>query len=97
MGFFTTFDHYRFAEDNALDVAAWDSYPIARTESIALPDEQKARYARTAHPDVSAFDHDLYRGDRPRPLVGDGAAGRAGELGAVEPGAREPGMVRLWA
>ncbi|PRX18784.1 beta-galactosidase-like protein [Paraburkholderia sp. BL18I3N2] len=39
MGFSTTFDHYRFAKDNALDVAAWGSYPIVRTESIALPDE----------------------------------------------------------
>lgn len=61
MGFFTTFDHYRIARDNALDVAVWESCPIARTESMALLDEQKVRYARTAHPDVSAFDHDHYR------------------------------------
>jgi beta-galactosidase len=96
MGFFTTFDHYRFAEDNALDVAAWDSYPIARTESIALPEEQKARYARTAHPDVSAFDHDRYR------AIG---AGRfwvmEQQAGPVNWAPWNPvpakGMVRLWA
>jgi beta-galactosidase len=96
MGFFTTFDHYRFAQDNAIDVAAWDSYPIARTESIALPEEQKARYARTSHPDVSAFDHDRYRG------VG---AGRfwvmEQQAGPVNWASWNPvpakGMVRLWA
>ncbi|MGF6993157.1 beta-galactosidase [Paraburkholderia sp. GAS32] len=96
MGFFTTFDHYRFTEDNALDVAAWDSYPIARTESIALPEEQKARYARTAHPDVSAFDHDRYR------AIG---AGRfwvmEQQAGPVNWAPWNPvpakGMVRLWA
>ncbi len=37
MGFFTTFDHYRFAERQFTRCRrAWDSYPIARTESIAL-------------------------------------------------------------
>jgi beta-galactosidase len=95
MGFFTSFDHYRFAADNAIDVAAWDSYPVARTESLALPEEQKARYARTAHPDVSAFDHDRYRG------VG---AGRfwvmEQQAGPVNWAPWNPvpakGMVRLW-
>ncbi|WP_031356788.1 beta-galactosidase [Caballeronia sordidicola] len=96
MGFFTTFDHYRFAEDNAIDVAAWDSYPIARTESIALPEEQKARYARTAHPDVSAFDHDRYRG------VGGGRFWvMEQQAGPVNWASWNPvpakGMVRLWA
>jgi beta-galactosidase len=96
MGFFTTFDHYRFAADNSIDVAAWDSYPIARTEVIALPEEDKARYARIGHPDVSAFDHDRYRG------IG------AGRFWVMEQEAGPvnwtpwnpvpaPGMVRLWA
>jgi beta-galactosidase len=96
MGFFTTFDHYRFAEDNALDVAAWDSYPIARTESIALPEEQKARFARTAHPDVSAFDHDRYR------AIGKGRFWvMEQQAGPVNWAPWNPvpakGMVRLWA
>ncbi|TDN61483.1 beta-galactosidase [Paraburkholderia sp. BL10I2N1] len=96
MGFFTTFDHYRFVEDHSVDVAAWDSYPLARTEVIALPEEDKARYARTGHPDVSAFDHDRYR------AIG------AGRFWVMEQEAGPvnwapwnpvpaPGMVRLWA
>jgi beta-galactosidase len=96
MGFFTTFDHYDFAKDNAIDVASWDSYPIARTESIALPEEQKARYARTAHPDVSAFDHDRYR------AIGGGRFWvMEQQAGPVNWAPWNPvpakGMVRLWA
>ncbi|WP_144148975.1 beta-galactosidase [Paraburkholderia sp. BCC1884] len=96
MGFFTTFDHYRFADGDALDVAAWDSYPIARTESIALPEEQKARYARTAHPDVSAFDHDRYRAiGRGRFWVMEQQAGPVNWAPWNPVPAK--GMVRLWA
>ncbi|PTQ92218.1 beta-galactosidase [Paraburkholderia sp. GV068] len=96
MGFFTTFDHYRFTENNSLDVAAWDSYPIARTESIALPEEQKARYARTAHPDVSAFDHDRYRAiGRGRFWVMEQQAGPVNWAPWNPVPAK--GMVRLWA
>ncbi|CAD6530989.1 beta-galactosidase [Paraburkholderia metrosideri] len=96
MGFFTTFDHYDFVKDNAIDVASWDSYPIARTESIALPEEQKARFARTAHPDVSAFDHDRYR------AVGGGRFWvMEQQAGPVNWAPWNPvpakGMVRLWA
>jgi beta-galactosidase len=96
MGFFTTFDHYDFAKDNAIDVASWDSYPIARTESIGLPEEQKARYARTAHPDVSAFDHDRYR------AIGGGRFWvMEQQAGPVNWAPWNPvpakGMVRLWA
>jgi beta-galactosidase len=96
MGFFTTFDHYRLAEDNAIDVAAWDSYPIARTESIELPEEQKARYARTAHPDVSAFDHDRYRSiGRGRFWVMEQQAGPVNWASWNPVPAK--GMIRLWA
>ncbi|SMG59939.1 beta-galactosidase [Paraburkholderia susongensis] len=96
MGFFTTFDHYRFAADKAIDVASWDSYPIARTESIALPEEQKARFARTGHPDVSAFDHDRYR------AIGGGRFWvMEQQAGPVNWAPWNPvparGMVRLWA
>lgn len=96
MGFFTAFDHYEFARDNAIDVAAWDSYPIARTESIALPEEQKALYARTSHPDVSAFDHDRYRG------IGQGRFWvMEQQAGPVNWAPWNPvpaaGMIRLWA
>ncbi|WP_233888635.1 beta-galactosidase [Paraburkholderia flagellata] len=96
MGFFTTFDHYRFAADKAIDVATWDSYPIARTEVIGLPEADKARYARTAHPDVSSFDHDRYR------TIGGGRfwvmEQQAGPVNwAPWNPVPAPGMVRLWA
>ncbi|BCZ82332.1 beta-galactosidase [Paraburkholderia terrae] len=96
MGFFTTFDHYRFAANNSIDVATWDSYPIARTEVIALSEEDKARYARTGHPDVSAFDHDRYR------AIGQGRfwvmEQEAGPVNwAPWNPVPAPGMVRLWA
>lgn len=96
MGFFTTFDHYEFAANKAIDVATWDSYPIARTEVIGLPEADKARYARTAHPDVSAFDHDRYR------AIGSGRfwvmEQQAGPVNwAPWNPVPAPGMVRLWA
>ncbi|WP_144107673.1 beta-galactosidase [Paraburkholderia sp. BCC1886] len=96
MGFFTTFDHYRFAANGSIDVATWDSYPIARTEVIALSEDDKARYARTGHPDVSAFDHDRYR------AIGNGRfwvmEQEAGPVNwAPWNPVPAPGMVRLWA
>ena len=96
MGFFTTFDHYRFSANDQIDVAAWDSYPIARTESIALPEAQKALYARTSHPDISAFDHDRYRTiGRGRFWVMEQQAGPV-NWAPWNP-VPAPGMVRLWA
>jgi len=94
MGFYTDFDHFKVAED--LDAAAWDSYPLGFTEQFWLSPEDKRRFARQGHPDISAFHHDLYR-----------AVGR-GRLWIMEqqPGpvnwarfnpAPLPGMVRLWS
>jgi beta-galactosidase len=60
MGFFTGFDHHQVAQD--LDVATWDSYPLGFTQDFFLNQEEKIRYARTGHPDIPAFHHDLYRG-----------------------------------
>ncbi|GLU31366.1 beta-galactosidase [Trinickia caryophylli] len=94
MGFFTAFDHYVFAE-RGLDVAAWDSYPIPRTEVIGLPEEDKHRWARTGHPDVSAFSHDLYRGiGRGRMWVMEQQAGPVNW--APHNPVPAPGAVRLW-
>lgn len=96
MGFFTAFDHYRFVEGNSVDVAAWDNYPIARTEVIELSEDDKARYARTGHPDVSAFDHDRYRGiGRGRFWVMEQGAGPV-NWAPWNPVPAQ-GMVRLWA
>ncbi|MDF3090398.1 beta-galactosidase [Burkholderia semiarida] len=94
MGFFAEFDHYAFAR-GGLDVAAWDSYPVPRTEVLPLDEADKQRWARTGHPDVSAFSHDLYRG------VGNGRMWvMEQQAGPVNWGPYNPvphaGAVRLW-
>jgi len=94
MGFFSDFDHFKLGED--LDLASWDSYPLGNTDLAPLPEATKRRYARTGHPDLTAFNHDLYR-----------AVGR-GRFWVMEqqPGpvnwaphnpSPAPGMVRLWS
>ena len=64
MGFFSAFDHYEVAA--GLDFAAWDSYPTGTLDALSewqlLDGDAARRYARTGHPDVTAFNHDLYRG-----------------------------------
>ncbi|GAA5334272.1 MULTISPECIES: beta-galactosidase [Thermus] len=93
MGFFTDLNPFPLGED--LDFASWDSYPLGFTDLMPLPEEEKLLYARTGHPDVAAFNHDLYR-----------AVGR-GRFWVMEqqPGpvnwaphnpSPAPGMVRLW-
>ncbi|WP_042300461.1 beta-galactosidase [Paraburkholderia kururiensis] len=94
MGFFTAFDHYAFAR-HGLDVAAWDSYPVPRTEVLPLAEADKHRWACTGHPDVSAFSHDLYRG------IGNGRMWvmeqQAGPVNwAPWNPVPQPGAVRLW-
>ncbi|MGA7779454.1 MAG: beta-galactosidase [Paraburkholderia sp.] len=94
MGFFTSFDHYEFAK-SGLDVAAWDSYPLPRTEVLWFDDEEKHRWARSGHPDIPAFNHDLYRG------VGKGRMWvMEQQVGPVNWAPYNPvpkaGMARLW-
>ncbi|WP_293998574.1 beta-galactosidase [Sphaerotilus sp.] len=98
MGFFTEFDHHAVAAD--LDIATWDSYPLGFTQMFFLTAEEKVRWARTGHPDIPAFHHDLYRGMCRR----DGQAGRWWVM-EQQPGpvnwahwnpAPHDGMVRLW-
>ncbi len=64
MGFFGAYDHYRVSA--ALDFASWDSYPTGTLDAVRewrLADPVfTTTYARTGHPDVTAFNHDLYRG-----------------------------------
>jgi len=64
MGFFSGFDHYRVSA--CLDFASWDSYPTGTLEALKewkLGDPQLALdFARTGHPDLTSFNHDLYRG-----------------------------------
>jgi beta-galactosidase len=93
MGFFTEYDHWPLGEH--LDFVSWDSYPIGFTERMPFSEDEHNRWALTAHPDIAAFNHDLYRG-----------VGR-GKFWVMEqqPGpvnwapwnpVPKPGMVRLW-
>jgi beta-galactosidase len=59
MGFHTSFDHFALGRD--LDMASWDSYPLGNLDSGWLPAGEKLRYLRQGHPDIQAFNHDLYR------------------------------------
>jgi len=93
MGFITDFDHFRVAED--LDVASWDSYPLGFTDHFYLSDDTKRRYARTGHPDIAAFHHDLYRSvGRGRWWVMEQQPGPVNW--AWHNPSPAPGMVRLW-
>ncbi len=93
MGRFVGFDHWKLGAE--LDLATWDSYPLGFTEQRELPDDARALFAETGHPDMAAFHHDLYRG------VGSGRWW----VMEQQPGpvnwapwnpVPKPGMVRLW-
>jgi beta-galactosidase len=60
MGFFNEFDHWPVGAN--LDLASWDSYPIGFVERFPFAEEERNRWARTSHPDIAPFHHDLYRG-----------------------------------
>lgn len=94
MGFYTGYDHHDLAAD--LDVLGWDSYPLGFLEMFRFSEADKVRFARSGHPDIAAFHHDLYRG-----------CAKDGRWSVLEqqPGpvnwarhnpAPLPGMVRLW-
>ncbi len=94
MGFFHDFDHYDVSQ--SLDFASWDSYPLGFLEVFPFSEEERTRFTRTSHPDVPAFNHDLYRG----------MAGNRFWVMEQQPGpvnwapwnaVPAPGMVRLWA
>ena len=93
MGFYTEFDHFAVGRD--LDLASWDSYPLGFLEQFWFPDDEKLRYLRQGHPDVSAFHHDLYRGvGRGRWWVMEQQPGPV-NWARYNP-APLPGMVRSW-
>lgn len=93
MGFYTEFDHFAVGAD--LDVASWDSYPLGFLEDFWFTAEEKRRYLRQGHPDVSAFHHDLYRGcSRGRWWVMEQQPGPVNWAG-FNP-APLSGMVRMW-
>lgn len=96
MGLFGEFDHHDMAQD--LDIAAWDSYPLGHVDTAAtfLTEAERQQWARTGHPDISAFHHDLYRG------IGHGRLWvmeqQAGPVNWADWNALPlPGMVRAWS
>ncbi len=93
MGFFNEFDHWPLGEH--LDLASWDSYPIGFTEKFPFPEDEKNKWAETAHPDIAPFHHDLYRGvGRGRFWVMEQQPGPV-NWAPWNP-VPKPGMVRLW-
>ncbi|HET7094996.1 MAG TPA: beta-galactosidase trimerization domain-containing protein, partial [Thermomicrobiales bacterium] len=42
--------------------ASWDSYPLGQVERYPLADAERLRWARTGHPDIISWNHDLCRG-----------------------------------
>ncbi|MEY8876326.1 MAG: beta-galactosidase, partial [Leptothrix sp. (in: b-proteobacteria)] len=102
MGFFTEFDHHEVSAE--LDVATWDSYPLGFTQNFFLRADEKVAWARTGHPDIPAFHHDLYRGMCASTRADAPAHGRWWVM-EQQPGpvnwaswnpAPHDGMVRLW-
>jgi beta-galactosidase len=93
MSFTMDFDHFDVSRD--LDAVSWDNYPIGTLASIWVSTDEKARYLRQGHPDVSAFHHDLYRAcGRGRWWVMEQQPGPVNW--ARHNPAPLPGMVRLW-
>jgi beta-galactosidase len=93
MGFSTDFDHRALAGD--LDEIGWDSYPLGFLDKFGFPEDQKRAFARTGHPDLAAFHHDLYRGlGAPSWGVMEQQPGPVNW--APHNPAPLPGMVRLW-
>jgi beta-galactosidase len=93
MGFYTEFDHFDVGRD--LDVATWDSYPLGFLEMFGGSTQDKLRYMRQGHPDISGFHHDLYRAcGRGRWWVMEQQPGPV-NWATYNP-APIPGMVRAW-
>ncbi len=66
MIFFSDFDHYKAAAH--LDFVTWDNYPTGMLEFFNTSEENKLAFARTGHPDLISFNHDLYRGLKNKPF-----------------------------
>lgn len=102
MVLYTDFDHHKFNRDVGIDIATFDSYPLAGTGAVPLSDEEMSDYLRTGVPDLQAMQHALYRG-----ISGVAYGQNSGPFGVMEmqPGVLNwnqyrvsplEGMVRLW-
>ncbi len=68
MPFMADFNHYDAAAH--LDFPSFDLYPLGVLETSNQPEAVKTRFRRTGHPDLGAFNHDLYRGLKELPTRG---------------------------
>jgi beta-galactosidase len=68
MPFMADFNHYDAAAH--LDFPSFDLYPLGVLETSKLSEALKTRYRRSGHPDLGAFNHDLYRGLKESPARG---------------------------
>ncbi|QDS76178.1 hypothetical protein FKW77_007979 [Venturia effusa] len=102
MVLFTDFDHYRFNQEVGIDIATFDSYPLAGTGAVPLSEKEMTDFLRTGLPDLQALVHGLYRG-----ISGMAYGTTSGPFGVMEmqPGVLNwnqyrvsplEGMVRLW-
>ncbi|WP_309570168.1 beta-galactosidase [Deinococcus sp.] len=97
MGFFSAYDHYELSR--GLDFASWDSYPTGTLTAIdewrIMEPETAVAFARTGHPDITALNHDLYRG-----LTGRGHWIMEQQCGQIDWAPSNPlpakGAVDLW-
>lgn len=89
------FDHFRNAA--SLDFVTWDGYPTGALSFSELDEAEQLRWARSGHPDLMAFNHDLHRGFQP----GRGHWIMEGQAGHINWAPSNPlpdaGAVRLWA
>lgn len=102
MVLYTDFDHHKFNREVGIDIATFDSYPLAGTSAVPLSDEEMSNYLRTGVPDLQAMQHALYRG-----ISGAAYGKNSGPFGVMEmqPGVLNwnqyrvsplEGMVGLW-
>ncbi|WP_018609812.1 beta-galactosidase [Uliginosibacterium gangwonense] len=94
MGFFGEFNHHELSAD--LDVATWDNYPLGFTDMVRfIPEAERVQWMRSAHPDIAAFHHDLYRGMcKGRWWIMEQQSGPVNWASANP--SPLPGMVRAW-
>lgn len=90
----TDLNHFALGEE--LDFSSWNSFPLSLTARLPLSPEERLLWARSGHPDLAAWHHDLHRRvGRGRWWVMEQQPGPV--CWADYNPAPAPGMVRLWS
>lgn len=87
MEYFSDFDHFKFAREVGIDLAAWDAYSLSSPTVFSswLTDQEMMDTLRTGLPDSNAFNHLLYRG-----VAGAAYNSTSGPFGVME---MQPGVL----